>query len=61
MIAYWMPITLWSCEKTYFHRNPSSSWAWSCACSARWFAGGRHMFQRRLLSRESIAIVRIRR
>src|SRR5512138_1681725 len=30
--AYWMPITLWSTENTYLRQNPSSSWAWSCAC-----------------------------
>ena len=24
--AYWMPMTLWSTEKTYFRQNPSSSW-----------------------------------
>ena len=28
-----MPITLWSCEKTYFHKNPSSSWSWACSCA----------------------------
>ena len=30
-MAYWMPMTLWSSEKTYFRKKPSSSCAWSCA------------------------------
>src|SRR4029453_414118 len=26
VIAYWMPMTLWSVEKTYLRQKPSSSW-----------------------------------
>jgi len=34
VMAYWMPITLWSWEKTYLcQKGISCSWsAWACAC-----------------------------
>src|SRR5687768_3090710 len=33
VMAYWMPMTLWSVEKTYFHQKPrGSSWVSCPAC-----------------------------